>query len=201
MGNVDTLSRRLRELREETGLSQALLAEELGVSRGSISYYENGDRTPDVDFLSKAKEYFGVDYEYLLGESSIRNHRDRTSIEASIEHLPESKRNSIFHFVRMLIQCAELYNHTDSLDSIGFFELLTADITTYIEAYKSIPHDLGKYDDKTVMLRFLDKTIHTNVPHIMYSLSRYHLSKELEDMKTQKDVGEDSNGLIPKTDN
>lgn len=201
MGNVDTLSRRLRELREETGLSQALLAEELGVSRGSISYYENGDRTPDVDFLSKAKEYFGVDYEYLLGESSIRNHRDRTSIEASIEHLPESKRNSIFHFVRMLIQCAELYNHTDSLDSIGFFELLTADITTYIEAYKSIPHDLGKYDDKTVMLRFLDKTIHTNVPHIMYSLSRYHLSKELEDMKTQKNVGEDSNGLIPKTDN
>ncbi len=80
MGNTDTLSRRLRELREETGLSQALLAEELGVSRGSISYYENGDRTPDVDFLSKAKEYFGVDYEYLLGESSIRNHRDRTSI-------------------------------------------------------------------------------------------------------------------------
>lgn len=191
MGNIDTLSRRLRELREETGLSQALLAEELGVSRGSISYYENGDRTPDVDFLSKAKEYFGVDYEYLLGESSIRNHRDRTSIEASIEHLPENKRNSIFHFVRMLIQCAELYNHTDSLDSIGFFELLTADITTYIEAYKSIIHDLGRYDDKTVMLRFWEKTSHTNVPHIAYIISRYHLLSGSE---------EDAHGLIQETD-
>lgn len=200
MGNIDTLSRRLRELREETGLSQALLAEELGVSRGSISYYENGDRTPDVDFLSKAKAYFGVDYEYLLGESSIRNHRDRTSIEASIEHLPEGKRNSIFHFVRQLIQCAELYGQTPSLDTAGFFEQLTADITTYIEAYKSIPYDLERYDDRTAMLKFLDKTIHTNVPHIMYSVSRYHLSKELQDIKSKSNDEEESYGLIQEAD-
>lgn len=200
MGNIQTLSRRLRELREETGLSQALLAEELGVSRGSISYYENGDRTPDVDFLSKAKAYFGVDYEYLLGESSIRNHRDRTSIEASIEHLPEGKRNSIFHFIRQLIQCAELYERTPSLDVSSFFEQLTADITTYIEAYKSIPYDLERYGDMTAMLKFLDKTIHTNVPRIMYSISRYHLLKELKDIKAENSNEEDSHGLDQETD-
>lgn len=202
MGNIQTLSRRLRELREETGLSQALLAEELGVSRGSISYYENGDRTPDVDFLSKAKAYFGVDYEYLLGESSIRNHRERTSIEASIEHLSEGKRNSVFHFVRQLVQCAELYEQTPALNAAGFFEQLTADITTYIEAYRRIPHDLGSYncDDKTAMLHFLDKIIHTNVPHIMYSISQYHLLKELQDMKSQDKVEEDSHGLDQETD-
>lgn len=200
MSNIEIFSRRLKELREESGLSQALLAEELGVSRGSISYYENGDRTPDVEFLAKAKAYFGVDYEYLLGESSIRNHRDRTSIEAAIEHLPEGKRTSIFNFMRMLIQCAELYVETPSLDAAGLFEHLTADISTYIEAYKSIPHDLGRYDDRTVMLRFWDKTIHTNAPNIMYSISRYHLSKELQDTKTQEKAEENTHGLDQETD-
>ena len=34
-------AKRLRGLRESVGLSQGELAEKLGVSRGSISYYEN----------------------------------------------------------------------------------------------------------------------------------------------------------------
>lgn len=195
MKQLKLFSDRLRKLREENLLSQTLLAEELGVSRASISYYENGDRTPDVEFLKKAKAYFCVDYEYLLGESDIRNHRDRTSIEAAMEHLPESKRSSIFHFLRKLIQCAELYSQTDSLDSAGFFEMLTADITTYIEAYKDIPYNLGRYDDKTIMLKFLDRTIHTNVPDIMYYISRYHLLKELQDIKSHNQTEEGSNGV------
>lgn len=195
MGNVEIFSRRLKDLREESGLSQALLAEELGVSRGSISYYENGDRTPDVEFLTKAKAYFEVDYEYLLGESDIRNHRDRTNIEAAIEHLPEANRMSIFHCMRMLIQCAELYNRTDSLNAAGFFGHLTGDILTFIEAYKDIPYNLDRYDDRTIMLKFLDRTIHTNVPHIMYCISRYHLSKELQDIKSHKQTEEDADGM------
>lgn len=202
MEQLKLFSTRLKELREELCLSQTLLAEELGVSRGSISYYENGDRTPDVEFLKKAKAYFGVDYEYLLGESSIRNHRDRTNIEAAMEHLPENKRSSIFHSIRMLIQCAEIYNQRDSLDSSGFFEMLTADIATYIEAYKRIPHDLENYNcsDKTAMLHFLDKIVHTNAPHIMYSISRYQLSKELQDIKAQEKAEEGTHGLDQKID-
>lgn len=200
MGTIKMLSRRLRELRENAGLSQAQLAEELSVSRGSISYYENGDRTPDVDFLMKAKDYFCVDYEYLLGESEIKNHRDRTSIEASIEHLPEDKRNTFFHFIRTLIKCAELYENNQFLGTDNFFNQLIADITTYIEAYTDIIFDLQRYDDRTVMLRFFDKTIHTNVPHVMYSISRYHLLKELQDIQSQHETEEGSHGLNQETD-
>lgn len=200
MGTNKMLSHRLRELREASGLSQAQLAEELSVSRGSISYYENGDRTPDVEFLMKAKAYFCVDYEYLLGESEIKNHRDRTSIEAAIEHLPEFKRNSIFHFVRMLIECAELYENNQSLGTSDYFERLIADITTYIGAYTDILYDLDRYDDRTVMLRFFDRIIHTNVPHIMYSISRYQLSKESQGIQSQHEAEEGSHGLDQKTD-
>jgi len=59
---------RLKQLREVAGLSQAALAEGLGVSRGSISFYENGERIPDIVFLDKVAEFFGgVPLDYLLG--------------------------------------------------------------------------------------------------------------------------------------
>ena len=51
MEYLSNFSRLLKELRESKGLKQAELAEKLGVSRGSISFYENGDRVPDIEFL------------------------------------------------------------------------------------------------------------------------------------------------------
>lgn len=38
-----------RALRENAGLSQTLLAEQLGVSRAAVSRWETGDRTPRED--------------------------------------------------------------------------------------------------------------------------------------------------------
>lgn len=73
MGYVtEKFSRRLKELREESGLTQEQLANELGVSRGAISYYEKGTRTPDIEFINSLYEFFNFEYsiEYLLGYSN-----------------------------------------------------------------------------------------------------------------------------------
>lgn len=64
---------RLKGLRQSIGLSQGELAEKLGVSRGSISYYENCSRVPDIVFLSRVSEYFGVGINFLLGHSENQN--------------------------------------------------------------------------------------------------------------------------------
>ena len=60
---------RLRKLREKAGLTQGQLGDKLGVSRGSISYYENTDRVPDIEFLVKVTTYFDVSADYMLGKS------------------------------------------------------------------------------------------------------------------------------------
>mgnify|MGYP002542054856 CR=1 FL=1 len=60
---------RLRALREDAKLTQAQLGDELGVSRGSISYYENMDRVPDIEFLVKVTDFFDVATDYMLGKS------------------------------------------------------------------------------------------------------------------------------------
>lgn len=66
-------AKRLRGLRESVGLSQGELAEKLGVSRGSISYYENQSRVPDIVFLERVSEYFAVGINFLLGHSENQN--------------------------------------------------------------------------------------------------------------------------------
>lgn len=85
MEYLSNFSRLLKELRESKGLKQAELAEKLGVSRGSISFYENGDRVPDIEFLGKTSEFFDVSCDYLLGFESnpSKDIEDRAITEAT----------------------------------------------------------------------------------------------------------------------
>ena len=64
---TDMFAKRLKELREAAGLTQEQLAKELKVSRGAISYYEKGDRTPDIEFLDSVAEYFMIPLDFAMG--------------------------------------------------------------------------------------------------------------------------------------
>lgn len=70
---MSKLSKRLKELRNSKGLSQQALANEIGISKSSINMYERGEREPSVDTLELFADYYNVDMNYLLGNSSIPN--------------------------------------------------------------------------------------------------------------------------------
>ena len=57
---TNCFAKRLKEVREAAGMTQAQLASELNVSRGAISYYEKGERTPDIEFLDSFSDYFNI---------------------------------------------------------------------------------------------------------------------------------------------
>lgn len=59
---------RLRELRQNKGLSQSQLAEALNISKSAISMYELGRREPDLETLEGIADFFNVDINYLLGK-------------------------------------------------------------------------------------------------------------------------------------
>ena len=67
-----SFSSRIAVLRSEKGLTQGALAEALGISRQSVTQYENGIRIPDREVFRKFTEYFGVTADYLLGISDNR---------------------------------------------------------------------------------------------------------------------------------
>lgn len=57
----------LKELRKERGIGQVELANQLGVSKGVISLWENGLREPGMTSLISLSKFFDVSSDYLLG--------------------------------------------------------------------------------------------------------------------------------------
>ena len=56
----------LREIRRKKGYSQLKVAMDLAISREALSYYENGQRSPDIQMLLTLSEYFNVSIDYLI---------------------------------------------------------------------------------------------------------------------------------------
>ena len=61
---------RLKELRNNKGLSQAAIAERFGITQQAYANYERGTRQPDYDTLNKLADFFGVTVDYLLGREN-----------------------------------------------------------------------------------------------------------------------------------
>ena len=56
----------LYKIRKQKGLNQLKVAMDLNISREAISYYENGQRCPNLEMLVKMSNYFGVSIDYLI---------------------------------------------------------------------------------------------------------------------------------------
>ena len=56
----------LKLIRKQKKYSQLKVALDLSISRESLSYYENGKRSPDVDMLILLSRYFDVSIDYLI---------------------------------------------------------------------------------------------------------------------------------------
>ena len=60
---------RLRELRAKMGISQQKLATDIGVTKSTISLYEQGDNVPDIKTFVKIADYYKVPCDFLLGKT------------------------------------------------------------------------------------------------------------------------------------
>lgn len=66
------LPQRLKELRNEAGLTQKEIAEQIHVGQNSYSNWENGNRKPTAEITSKLAEFFNVSADYLLGKTDVK---------------------------------------------------------------------------------------------------------------------------------
>jgi len=57
---------RIAALRRSAGLSQAALANELGISTSAVGMYEQGRREPSTEILAAMAKRFGVTIDYLI---------------------------------------------------------------------------------------------------------------------------------------
>ena len=58
---------RIKSLRQEKGVGQNKLAEDLKLSNASISYWETCKQIPSAEVIFKMAKYFEVSADYILG--------------------------------------------------------------------------------------------------------------------------------------
>ncbi len=77
--NHETFARNLRQLRQEKGITQEQLAEQLGVSAQSVSRWECGNTLPDVMLLPNLARFYGITVDDLYKEQlrSYKNYAQR----------------------------------------------------------------------------------------------------------------------------
>ena len=63
---------RLKHLREEKNMTLRALAEKTGISKSSLSNYENATDDPALSVVITLANYFDEDLSYLTGETSTR---------------------------------------------------------------------------------------------------------------------------------
>lgn len=62
-----SISKILRDLREDSDLSQSELAKKLRINQSTLSLYEKGERTPTYENLLALANYYDVSLDYLTG--------------------------------------------------------------------------------------------------------------------------------------
>ncbi|GHV08915.1 hypothetical protein FACS1894217_12150 [Clostridia bacterium] len=129
------ISRALKLLRKERGVSQRAAAGALKVSQALLSHYENGAREPGLDFVCRACDYYEVSADYLIGRTMVR---DGSSIQPdSLYDAAEEKDNRLRGAASSLVAKKLLANSItllfDLLGRAGSHRLIAA-VMRYLSA-------------------------------------------------------------------
>ena len=170
-----SFSARLKHLRERSELNRNDLAEALDVTPNAVSAFENGNRTPTVEFVAKVAAYFDVTTDYLLGVSDREFHDDALGyfidkVDSLFDYEPNEKLWSEQSNTPMLI--AKLYlrayrygmEYPHSVSLFDTFLDLDAIFDALDEVFANHSHDLQDpaYSDReryVVANRFMDKVM------------------------------------------
>lgn len=107
---------KLKDLREEAGMTQKQLAEKIGNSQRNISNWESGNSQPDLETVVRLADLFGVTTDELLGRTGYCDTGYRGTDQNAIRYGEETAK---------LMQLAEKLTHRQKQALIAFLESLT----------------------------------------------------------------------------
>lgn len=93
---------RLKELRLEKNMQQSELGRLLNITNVAVSHYENDNRKPTPEIISKVSDIFNVSTDYLLGNTTSKRkyydltEKDEKNIEKTLEKIVEELDNGLY---------------------------------------------------------------------------------------------------------
>lgn len=141
---ANIFSERLKKTRISAKLTQQEFADEMGISVAALSYYEKGKRIPDIVFLAKICNYFGISPEYFLGNT---NSTIKENIDISNRlRLSDKAINNIQSYVDNTYEGTyEYYENSDILNKLleneKFYSVLNLMTWSGIECCSLVPDE------------------------------------------------------------
>lgn len=175
-----SLAEKIFELRKNNDMSQEQLAEKVGVSRQSISKWESGDSTPELERLVELSKVFNVSTDYLLLSSEMDNLVVRAEILEKEQQTLKSDVHKYHVRNQRVLSCCFIY--AIALAIFAFLHL------PYIEIYTSV-EDLPFAWLTAILLIATAIAIQVNL-----RISKKHISQSDKDILTiTESTGEDKN--------
>lgn len=150
------ISENLQYLRKSKGITQEELADKLGISRQSVSKWENGETYPETDKLLLLCDIFNVSLDELLKEDLSNNlaininKNDFTEVEKHYNSFSFAMAFGVSFILLGLAICVALASvselYTDKRQDLfamlsGISMLLFVAISTFIFVFYGIKHD------------------------------------------------------------
>lgn len=118
------ISDRIQHLRKTNGISQEKLADEIGVSRQTISKWESEQSFPDIEKIMLMSEYFDVTTDYLIkgiepasGKKNSANEKPNAMIFATA--------GTAFNFIGIVVSSMVWYEEqTAAATAIGLILII-----------------------------------------------------------------------------
>ncbi len=111
------LSNRLKERREQLGLTQSEVASLLGITPGAVGNYENGVSTPKADILFKVFDALKCDANYLFQDEMNERSQDDSATPLEMEYIVKRYRDLDEHGKEMVDFTLE--KETDRIKKYG----------------------------------------------------------------------------------
>ncbi len=101
----DDLGSKLKMLRKNKGITQDVIADLLGVSRGNVSHYESNSRTPSIKTIEKLASFYNVSTEFLLPSSDVDEVKELLSKAEEIfksDSIPLEEKINLFNKLNVI---------------------------------------------------------------------------------------------------
>ena len=109
-----SIGSRIRERRQELGMSRAELAERIGVTSTAVSNYETGYSTPKVDVLFKVFKALDCDANYLYQDDIVDT--GTSTLSADERRLLDAYRQMRGRSQDKLLDVARVLLETEAVD-------------------------------------------------------------------------------------
>lgn len=73
-------AKNIKYLRNKKNIDQQVMAEDLGVAQSTLSCWENGLRTPDLDMIAKISKYLNV-YDDFISKDLTKQENDYNELD------------------------------------------------------------------------------------------------------------------------